>query len=148
MREITDISGELLIFRPYLHKSTDVGDKQFYIIDNFKNAFNGIFLLVKEGRIFRVHLLAGALVIIAGFVFKIVRTEWLIIILTIGIVLAAEGFNTAIERISDHISPEYHKNIKRVKDFAAAAVLLVSIAAAILGMIIFIPYFLDWVSVK
>ena len=125
-----------------------MGDKQFYIIDNFKNAFNGIFLLLKQGKIFRIHMLIAALVIIAGFVFKIDGTEWIIILLTIGVVLAAEGFNTAIERLSDHISPEYHKNIKNVKDFAAAAVLLASIAAAILGLIIFIPYFLDWLSVS
>ncbi len=121
-------------------------DKQFYIIDNFKNAFNGIFLLVKQGKIFRVHLLIAALVIIAGFVFKIDKTEWIIIILTIGVVLAAEGFNTAIERLCDHLSPDFHLNIKNVKDFAAAAVLLASIAAATLGLVIFIPYFLDWVS--
>ena len=53
--------------------------------------------------------------------------------------MAAEAFNTSIEALSDMVSPEYSEGIRRVKDFAAGAVLLVSIAAAITGMIIFVP---------
>lgn len=114
--------------------------KQFHIVSNFKNAFNGIFILIRYGKIFRVHLFIAIAVIIAGIMLKIEKGEWLIIILTIGVVLSAEAFNTSLEKLSDHISPEYHSAIKKVKDKAAAAVLLASIAAAIIGLIIFIPY--------
>ena len=123
-----------------------MGGKQFHIINNFRNAFNGIFLLIREGKIFRVHLLIMTAVIVAGILFSIDKVEWLIVILTIGVVLAAEGFNTAIEKLCDHISPDYHKSIKKVKDIAAAAVLLVSITAAVLGLLIFIPYLLEWLE--
>ena len=56
-------------------------------------------------------------------------------------VLAAEGFNTAIERLVDLVSPDFHTVAGDVKDVAAGAVLICAIAAAIIGMIIFIPYF-------
>ena len=85
-------------------------------------------------------------VIAAGILFGIAKTEWLIIILTIGFVLAAEGFNTAIEKLCDHVSPAYHNTIKKVKDFAAAAVLLAAISAAVIGFLIFIPYILEWLK--
>jgi len=85
-------------------------------------------------------------VIAAGIIFCIDKIEWLIIILTVGVVLAAEGFNTALEKLCDHISPDYHHSIKEVKDFAAAAVLLASISAAVLGLLIFIPYLLAWIK--
>ncbi len=123
-----------------------MSNKQFHIIRNFKNAFNGIFILLRDGKIFRVHLIIAALVIVAGFVLKIERLEWLIIMLTIGVVLSAEAFNTSLEKLSDHISPEYHQAIKKVKDMAAAAVLLASIAAAIIGLVIFIPYLFSLVK--
>jgi len=123
-----------------------VRHKQFHIINNFRNAFHGIYLLIREGKIFRVHLLIMMAVIVAGIVFNIEKTEWLIVILTIGVVLAAEGFNTSIEKLSDHIAPEYHPTIKKVKDIAAAAVLLASISSAVLGLLIFIPYLLDWIK--
>ena len=120
--------------------------KQFHIINNFRNAFNGMFLLIRDGWIFRIHLLIMIAVIVSGIIFRIDKHEWLIIILTFGVVLAAEGFNTSIEKLCDHTSPAYHKSIKKVKDFAAAAVLVVSISAAVLGLLIFIPYLIEWIA--
>jgi len=120
-----------------------MGAKQFHIIKNFKNAFNGIFILLRDGKIFRVHLMIAAAVIIAGIVLEIKKVEWLIIVLTMGVVLSAEAFNTSLEKLSDHISPDYHQDIKKVKDFAAGGVLLAAISAAIIGLIIFVPYLLS-----
>lgn len=120
--------------------------KQFHIIANFKNAFNGIFMLFRNGKIFKVHLLIGLAVVLAGIILKIEKIEWLLIILAMGIVLSAEAFNTSLEKLSDHISPDYHSAIKMVKDYAAAAVLIASVAAAILGLIIFIPYLIGFLK--
>ena len=63
--------------------------------------------------------------------------EWCILILCIGVVLAAEAINTAIEKLSDHVSPEYSPFIKDAKDLAAGAVLNLSVASAIIGVLIF-----------
>jgi diacylglycerol kinase (ATP) len=75
--------------------------------------------------------------------FGITPTEWCIVTLCFGMVLAAEGFNTAIERLVDLVSPDYHPIAGDVKDIAAGAVLICAIAAAIIGMIVFLPYLLN-----
>jgi diacylglycerol kinase (ATP) len=56
------------------------------------------------------------------------------------VVMAAEGFNTSIEKVVDLVSPEYHPIAGMAKDIAAGAVLITAIGAAIIGLIIFIPY--------
>lgn len=80
-------------------------------------------------------------VIIAGIVLGITRTEWIMVVMCIGTVIAAELFNTAIEKLVDLVSPERHPVAGQVKDIAAGAVLICAVAAAIIGLIIFIPYF-------
>lgn len=87
-----------------------------------------------------IHLTVTGLVIAAGFFFGIERGEWMAIVGCIGGVLAAEAFNTAIERLVNLVSPQWHPIAGEVKDIAAGAVLITAIAAAIIGLIIFIPY--------
>ena len=77
----------------------------------------------------------------AGIRFEITRTEWLVILLCFAMVLAAEAFNTAIERLVNLVSPDYHPIAGDVKDIAAGAVLICAIFAALKGLIIFVPYF-------
>lgn len=107
---------------------------------SFFYAFSGILLLILRERHARFHLVAALLVIFAGFYFEISRQEWLWIIACIAGVLAAEGFNTAVEKLADITQPEQDPRVKYLKDVAAGAVLIVSIAAAIIGLIIFVPH--------
>lgn len=86
-------------------------------------------------------MIAAMAVIIAGIVLGITRTEWIMVVMCIGTIIAAELFNTAIEKLVDLVSPERHPVAGRVKDIAAGAVLICAVAAAIIGLIIFIPYF-------
>ena len=65
--------------------------------------------------------------------------EWIAVTIVIGAVLAVEAVNSSIEALADLVSPEYNEAIKRTKDLAAGAVLLMAIAAAIVGFVIFIP---------
>lgn len=106
---------------------------------SFKFAFKGILYLVKTQHNFWIHLFATLVVVAAGFIFDISRAEWIILSLTIGVVLAAEAFNTAIELLVDKISPEYNKTAGLIKDVAAGAVLLIAIVAAVIGIMIFAP---------
>lgn len=69
-----------------------------------------------------------------GFCFGITRNEWIAIILCFGVVLAAEGFNTAIERLVNLVSPERNPIAGDVKDIAAGSVLICAIVAAIIGL--------------
>lgn len=109
-------------------------------IKSFGYAFKGIASLIRKEHNAWIHCTAIVLVTIAGFHFDITSTEWCIVVLCFGLVLAAEGFNTAIERLVDLVSPDFHPIAGDVKDVAAGAVLICAIAAAIVGMIVFIPY--------
>jgi diacylglycerol kinase (ATP) len=108
-------------------------------LNSFGFAFRGIFLAFKSGYNLWIQSCVGILVILAGIWLEVNKTEWLILIICIGMVLSAEIFNTAIEKLVDHVSPDYNKKAGQVKDLAAGAVLLLSITAAVIGLIIFIP---------
>lgn len=111
-------------------------------IKSFGYAFKGIASLIRKEHNAWIHCIAIVVVTLAGFYFGITPTEWCIVTICFGLVLAAEGFNTAIERLVDLVSPEYHPIAGDVKDMAAGAVLICAICAAIAGCIVFLPYFL------
>ena len=108
-------------------------------LQSFKYAFNGLKILVSEEHNSRVHIIAAIVVIILGFILSISAYEWIALVFAIGFVITMEIVNSAIENICDFISPEKHQLIKKIKDLAAAAVLLSAITAVIVGLIIFIP---------
>lgn len=110
------------------------------LIKSFGYALRGIYLLFRHEANAQLHLVAMMLVVVAGFYFDISTTEWIAVIFAIVSVLAAEGFNTAIEKLTNLVSPEYHPLAGQTKDIAAGAVLLVALGAAIVGILIFIPY--------
>mgnify|MGYP000009059713 FL=1 len=107
---------------------------------SFGYAWKGIRCCIGKEQNLNFHLIATAVVVIAGFVLGITHMEWMIIILCIGVVIAAELFNTAIEKLVDLVSPQQHPVAGQVKDIAAGAVLVCAATAAIIGLIVFIPY--------
>lgn len=107
--------------------------------NTFVCALKGIFNTIKEERNIKVHLVATALVIIAGILLKISITEWIICIILFGLVISAEIVNTAIEATVDLVTRERHPLAGKAKDAAAGAVLVLAIVSAIIGGIIFIP---------
>ncbi len=108
-------------------------------IKSFLFAFNGIKNLIKNEHNARIHLVVMLVVIIFGFIFNITLTEWISIVVVIGLVLLSELFNTAIEKLSDIVDPKWNIKIGEVKDYSAAAVLISAVIAVIVGGIIFIP---------
>ena len=109
---------------------------------SFSYAFRGIRDILKEEHNFRIHMIVLLIVIAAGFLLHISAGEWLVITIASAMVLISEGFNSSIEHLADIIKPEEDDRIRKVKDIAAAAVLISAIAAAIAGLIIFAPYLL------
>ncbi len=81
----------------------------------------------------------AALVTIFGFIFKLNKYEWAILVLTMGLVLSCELINTAIEATVDLVTEEYHPLAKVAKDTSAAAVFIFAIVAVVVGLIIFLP---------
>lgn len=116
--------------------------QKFSIIDrlkSFKYAFNGLRLFFINDHNGRVHLCAAIVAIGLSFYLKLSSLEWIAILGVIAAVIVAEIINSAIEKLADVISPDYHPKIKIVKDLAAAAVLVAAFLALVVGAIIFIP---------
>jgi diacylglycerol kinase (ATP) len=109
---------------------------------SFTFAWSGILDFIKNHRNAQIHFFATALVVFVGFYFGLSKLEWAAIVLCIFTVTALEAMNSAIEYLTDLVSPDYHPLAGKVKDMAAGAVLLSAIGAAIVGILIFWPYFL------
>ncbi len=107
--------------------------------NSFVYAFHGLRYTIATQHNMWIHLFAAVLVIISGFVLKVSLTEWLLLIFAIGLVLSAEIFNSAVELLTDMISPETNPKAGLVKDIAAGAVLVSAITAAVIGLCIFAP---------
>ena len=114
--------------------------------ESFTYAFKGLFLLFRHETNARVHLFFAIATVTSGFYFSISSSEWFAVIICIGMVLAAEAFNTAIEKIADYIQPEKDPRIGLIKDLAAGAVLFTAISALIVGLMIFLPQFLSIIT--
>lgn len=108
-------------------------------VNSFKFAFEGILATIKSETNMKIHIVIMILVIIAGKILKLEPVEWKTCIILFALVIAGELFNTAIEAIVDMVMPEFHPKAKIAKDAAAGAVLTLAIAAALVGLMIFIP---------
>ncbi|MCX6214972.1 diacylglycerol kinase family protein [Spirosoma sp.] len=106
------------------------------VFRSFRFAGQGILDLFRFENNAKVHLLVAGVVVIAGFALSLSRIEWAIIITQIGLVWAAEAFNTAIEKLCDFVSPGLHPQIKAIKDLSSGAVLILTITAVLAGLII------------
>ena len=115
------------------------------LIASFGYAFSGLWYLLHTQRNAQIHCAAGASAVALGLWFGLERWEWLILILTIALVLATEGINTAIETAVDVATTNYHPLARIAKDVAAGVVLLCAIAAILIGCIIFVPHIWPYV---
>ena len=113
------------------------------IRNSFKYAIEGIWTSFKTERNMKIHIFIMILVIIAGIILKINKSEWIICIILFAIVIGSDLFNTSIETIVDMVMPEKNEKAKIAKDVSAGAVLVVAIGAAIIGLVIFVPRILN-----
>jgi len=106
---------------------------------SFKYAWNGLKILFQEEPNAVTHGIVASMVAVMGLLLDLSAIEWTCLVLSIGLVLVLEISNTAIENLSDFLSPNIHPQIAKTKDLMAAAVLTSSFMAAMVGLIIFIP---------
>ncbi|WP_166333744.1 diacylglycerol kinase [Sphingobacterium chungjuense] len=109
------------------------------LIASFRYAGQGLRTVFRSETNFRIHLAASLMVIILGYILKIATLEWVAISLSIGLVISMECLNSAVEYLADFVSPEKNEQIKKVKDAAAAAVLISALASIGVGLLIFAP---------
>ena len=109
-------------------------------------AFDGIIDLIKSENNAKVHLVSTIVVIIVGLKLQFLAIEWLWISLAIAGVWVAELINTAIEKLTDLVSPEINPIAKKVKDYAAGAVLVMTIWAIFVFCLISLPHLWMWLA--
>src|SRR4051794_16809184 len=106
------------------------------LLFSFKYAIEGIQHGIIHERNLKIHTICAVLVIILGFFYQIDLVEWMFILFAIGGMLSLELINTAIERMVDYISPQYHLLAKQAKDVAAGAVFIYAFMSVMIGCII------------
>ena len=109
-------------------------------------AFDGIIDLIKSENNAKIHLISTIVVILVGLKLQFLSIEWLWISLAIAGVWVAELINTAIEKLTDIISPEQNPLAKKIKDYAAGAVLVMAIWAIFVFCLISLPHLWMWLA--
>ena len=116
------------------------------LFNSFRVAFKGIHHTYQSEPNFKIHIIIGLLVIVAGFVLEVSKLEFVCLLIMIGTVLSAEMINTSIEEVMNFVSPEYHEKTKKIKDISAGAVLILALTSVVVGLIIFFPKILSLLS--
>lgn len=109
------------------------------MLKSFRDAFNGIGILIRTERNFQIHLVAFVLVIAAGFYYNIKMRHFGVILLVSGLVFSLEAINTAIEKLCNEVTEERKESIRIIKDISAGAVLIASLFAVVIAVLIFLP---------
>ena len=130
------VSLKFLVPAAWRQKSTRSGS----LFESFYHAFHGLSDAISSQRNLRIHLSLSLSVVVAGICLSIDLFSWMALVIVMGMVISAELFNTALEHLVDvSTQGEYRYYARLAKDTAAAAVLVVSFAAVIVGLIVFVP---------
>lgn len=112
-------------------------------IKSIKYSLDGLFYAYRYEQSLWIHGFAVILAVVLGFIFKIKLAEWAIIFIALGIILALELINTAIEAAVDLTTTEIHPLAKVAKDCGSAASFVMSIVSIVISLFVFGPYFLE-----
>ncbi len=102
--------------------------------------FKGLFLLIRTENAIKAQIAIFSLFLLLGFYFEISREDWIIQIFCMGLILTAEGLNTAVEKLCDFVHPDYHKKIGFIKDISSGAVGFAALASIIIVGMIYAKY--------
>lgn len=122
----------------------DSKDKRIHLLKSFSYAITGIRTAIRSERNMRIHLCFSIIVIGCSLFFSISTMEWFFVIIAIGGIFSLELMNSAVERVVDLVTEEYHPLAKQAKDLAAGAVFVYALAVVIIGLIIFLPRIIQW----
>ena len=105
----------------------------------FRNAFRGVALGIRGESSFKVHFFFAAAVLVAGAALRLPHlSQWCLLLLCIALVLSAELFNSALERMARAVSDREDEHLRAALDVGSAAVLAASLGAAAIGALIFL----------
>jgi undecaprenol kinase len=110
------------------------------LVNSTKHALRGVRHVFLNENSFKIQVLVGSVVVVLAFTFPLLAWEQIVILMLVGFVLIMELINSVLERLVDSFRSRVHPVVRDIKDIMAAAVLLASLFAAVIGLIIFIPY--------
>lgn len=107
----------------------------------FKYALKGLYFSIKEEKSLVIHLIVSSIVlIVSGIINNYMEIiDWILVVIVIAIVIGVELINTAIENVVDMVAFKFNFNARKIKDISAAAALVFSIMAVVVGLLIYIP---------
>jgi len=108
------------------------------LIKSFGYAFEGLIYLIKTQPNFRIDMVCAFVASVAALLLHFTMAEWGVLFVVIGLVVSAEAFNTAIERAVDCATKEFNETAKQAKDTAAAAVMIMSMTAVLVGVVLYV----------
>ncbi len=114
------------------------------LIKSFTYSIKGLWRVIREEQNLKIQLIAGTLVLLLAWFFGLKTWEWSILIIMIALVFLAEVINSAVERVTDVLKPRISDYVKEIKDIMAAAVMITALASIIIGILIFLPYFIHF----
>lgn len=107
---------------------------------SFGYALNGLVIVFKTEQSFRLQSLMAFFVVALAIAFRVQNEDFVVLLLLIASVLTLELINSIFERVLDAFKPRLHPIVKEAKDMMAAAVLIMSLFALVIGVLIFYPY--------
>jgi diacylglycerol kinase len=110
------------------------------LVKSFRFATHGTTTVIKEEQNIKIYLFFALLNIVLGLLSHLSYAEWAIIVITISVTMGIEVINISLEELLDMISPEYNGRTKVIKDMAAGAALITTIASIIVAALIYFPH--------
>ena len=111
-----------------------------------KYALRGLKRIFKEEQSFRVQLVTGLVIIVMACYFPLANWERVALVMMVSLVLILEVINSMFEKMIDVLKPRVHHYVETIKDMMAGAVLLASLAAIVVGILILLPHFLNFLD--
>jgi undecaprenol kinase len=116
------------------------------VFKSVRHAMRGVRVVFSSEQSFRIQVYVAILVLVMASLFQLRTYECILLVLLIGSVLTLELINSIFERLVDVFKPRIHPIVKDIKDIMAGAVLLAALTAAVVGLVIFAPHFLELVT--
>ena len=110
---------------------------------SFSSAGRGLKQIFVSEPNFRLQVLLGLVVLVLSWYFPLKNWERILMIILVMAVLVMEILNSTFEYLSDLLKPRLHHYVRTIKDIMAGGVLLTAVGAAVIGLMIFVPYFLQ-----
>lgn len=107
----------------------------------FKYSLAGLAYAYKNEQSMWIHAIGSLFTIVLGFIYHLSLSDWAIIFIALGVILASELINTAIEAAVDLCTLEIHPLAKIAKDCGSAATFVLTLVSIVICLFVFVPYF-------